>query len=232
MSAAEGRAAALHAGGIAATGNMQPALGARRLRAALRLLGDGGTPADPLRGRILVSLAHAEAEQGHVEQGWRLLAEAETLLPPEQRGVLFGQRALIMRRTGQHDGSLPYFDAAIATLRGSGEQADLARALLNRGILHLDLGRLRLARADLRECMRTAAGLGFTRVLPMARHALAYVDFLAGDIPGALQVYAAVAADYAVVKPGMLPVLAVDRARALLAAGLYREADRELAFAL
>ena len=66
----------------------------------------------------------------------------------------------------------------------------------------------------------------------MARHALAYVDFLAGDIPGALQVYAAVAADYAVVKPGMLPVLAVDRARALLAAGLYREADRELAFAL
>jgi tetratricopeptide (TPR) repeat protein len=220
---------------------MQPALGARRLRAALQLLGDRTAPnpqpnpqpdPQPLRGRILVSLAHAEAEQGHIDLGWQLLAEAEPLLPPEQRGVLFGQRALIMRRTGRHDSSLPHFDAAVAALRGSAERADLARALLNRGVLHLDMGRLRLARADLQECIDAAAGHGFTRVLPMARHAMAYVDFLAGDIPAALHAYAAVAAEYTRVKPGVLPVLAVDRARALLAAGLYREADRELAFAL
>jgi CHAT domain-containing protein len=66
-------------------------------------------------------------------------------------------------------------------------------------------------------------------MLPMAKHNLAYIDYLGGDIPAALRGYREVAREYAASRAGMLPVLAVDRARALTAAGLFREADRELA---
>jgi tetratricopeptide (TPR) repeat protein len=229
------RAAKLHAQGVAATGGMDPALGARRLREALAHLGDveGPDPAlRPLRGRILVSLAYAEAEQGNVDLGWQLLAEAEPLLPAEQHGVLHGQRAQMLRRTGRHELALAQHDAAIAALRRVPEPAELARALLNRAVLHIDAARPGRARTDLRECIDIAARHEFGRILPMARHNLAYLDYLAGDLPAALGAYHALAEEYARSRPSLLPVLAIDRARALLAAGLFTEADRQLAAAL
>ena len=227
------RAEVLHAEGLAACRNMHPAAGTQLLQAALRQLGDTpaqtSTPAAQLRGRILVSLAYAEGELGRAEHGLHLLAEAESLLPPERRGLLLYQRGLLLMRNGQDRAALEQYDAAIAVLREQSDPEDLARALLNRGNVHLNSARVGLARADFLRCITIASRCGFTRILPMARHNLAYIHYLSGDIPAALRGYREVAREYATSRPGMLPVLAVDRSRALMAAGLFREADRELA---
>src|SRR5262249_6306390 len=153
------------------------------------------------RGRILVSLAYAEAEQGNITEGWRLLDEAEALVPPRERGVLFSQRALLFIRTGQDRAAGEQYDRALAVLREASEPQDLARALLNRGNLHLSRGEVGLARADLRRCAEVSARNGLGRILPVATHSLGYLDYLIGDIPAALRTYRAVASRYADVKP-------------------------------
>lgn len=114
------RASRLHGAGIAANSDMHPALGARRLRAALRILGDAARDDEPrraLRGRVLVSLALAESEQGHIEAGLRLLAVAEDLLPADRRAVLHGQRGMLLRRTGRDDLALIEYARALDLLR-------------------------------------------------------------------------------------------------------------------
>ncbi|MDQ1654662.1 MAG: hypothetical protein QOI35_3862, partial [Cryptosporangiaceae bacterium] len=234
-----GAARALHAEGVTATAQNRPRAAARLLRGAL-----GALPGDPpdgldlagdaaeLRGRILVSLAHAEAEQGHVVEGLALLGEAEPLLPPARRGVLRGQRGLLLLRTGQAPDALREFDGAVALLRGGAEPRELARILLNRSVVHLLAGRIAAARTDLRRCAALAVRDGDARIAAKASHNLGYLAFLAGDLPGALRAFDTVAAAYAVHAPAVLPVLALDKARALLAAGLYRYADAELAAAL
>jgi len=227
------RAATLYARGRRAATDMRPVQGARLLRAALRCL--EAAAAEPataaLRARILIGLAYAEAEQGHVELGWQLLDEAEPLLAGRQRALVWSQRGLLHMRTGEDEAAIAQYDRALSGLREQTEPAELARALLNRGTLHLTRGELGLARADLRRCAELAAKLGLERILPIATHNLGYLDYLAGDIPAALRTYRMVAPEYATVKPGMLPVLALDRARALTAAGLYAAADAELAAA-
>jgi tetratricopeptide (TPR) repeat protein len=231
VTAAVARASALHAEGQAAMNIMRPLAGARLLRSALTALGD--PPADQeLRGRVLVSLAHAEVEMGHVDLGWRLLAEAQRMLPPHARGLLHSQRALLHKGTGRDEAAIVEYGLALAVLREETDARDFARAYLNRGNLQLMRGRLGEARADLRRCAEVSERHGLDRILPMAQHSLGYVAYLAGDLPNALQVYREVAARYAVVKPGLLPVIAVDRAKALTAAGLLAEADEQLGYAL
>ena len=216
---------------------MRPVRATGLLRAALRQLtvppgAEPDTATAELRGRILLSLAYTESEQGHLELGWRLLDEAEPLLPEQFKPLVSSQRGLLCMRTGQDDVAIAQYDLALAGLHEQTEPADVARALLNRGTLQLGRGRLRLARSDLRRCAEISARLGLSRILPIAIHNLGYLDYLAGDIPGALRTYRSVAEQYATVKPGMLPVLALDRARALIAAGLFAAADEELAFAV
>jgi hypothetical protein len=231
------RAAALYAEGHAAAADMRPVRGARLLRAALRVLTEPAgvehdTATAELHGRILLTLAYAEAEQGHVELGWRLMDEAEPLLPARYKGLAFSQRALLCMRTGRDDAAIAQYDLALAHLREETDPRLFARALLNRGSLQLTRGRLRQARTDSRRCAEISARHGLSTILPVAIHNLGYIDYLAGDLPTALRTYREVAGQYAVVKTGMLPVLAVDRARALIAAGLFAEADEELAFAV
>ncbi len=228
-------ARALHADGVTATAHGRPAVATRRLRAALRLLPAARAcegPTGELRGRVLVSLAHAEAEQGRVGAGLELLAEAEPLLPADRLGVLFGQRGLLFLRTGRREEAMRDLDAAVARLTASAEPAELARALLNRAVLHIADGDARAARVDLRRCAQLADAHGLARIGAKAVHNLGFLDYLAGDLPAALRAFDAAARQYAALAPAFLPVLAVDRARALLAAGLFHEADRELAAAL
>lgn len=231
------RAAELHAAGVAATNDMRPALGARRHRAALRALDGappGGDPAEDaeLRARILVSLAYAVSELGRVAEGLGHLAEAERLLPPRQRGTLHGQRAVMLRRTGRDDEALAEYGRALRVLDERREPRDLARVLLNRAVLHLHAPRPAAARADLGRAAQVAQRHGFGLIAAKARHNLALLDLAAGDLPRALGAFAALSVEYARSAPGVLPLLSLDRARVLLAAGLFREADDDLATAL
>jgi tetratricopeptide (TPR) repeat protein len=231
-------AAACHADGVTATNEMRPAAGEKRFRAALRLLDRGPVPdaeqddAARLRARVLVSLAYAVAEQGDTDAGLRHLDAAERLIPPWQRGTIHGQRAILLRRIGRHDEALSQYDAALAVLDGDAEPTVVAKMFLNRGVLHLRAIRPRPARADLLRAAAVAHRYGLSLIAAKARHNLALLDLLAGALPAVLGTFTELAEEYAQQAPGILPVLALDRARALVAGGLYREADEELASAV
>ncbi len=210
-------------------------LGARQLRRALRVLENAavvGAESSRLHGRILISLALAEAEQGRTDLGFTLLDEAATLLPAGEHGVLLQQAGLMLLRLGRVENALPLLDAAIPLLERSGEMAVLVPTLLNRALVHIDSGRVTPARDDLRRCARLARRHDLPLIAVKAGHNGGLCDLLTGDIPAALAAFAAAGRGYAQLSPGFLPILAVNRAKALLAAGLGHDAARDLDEAL
>jgi tetratricopeptide (TPR) repeat protein len=220
---------------VAETAAGRPAAGARRLRSALRLLDrEGDDPeAVALTGAVLVSLAHAEAEQGRGRHGLELLDRAEELLPG-RRGLVLQQRGLLLLRMGRTDEALPLLNRAVPLLAAGGatDELVLIRTLLNRGNLHAYAGRIGPARDDLVRCRAMALAAGRPLLAAKAQHNLGSCDLLSGNVPAALQAYGSAADEYARVGEGFLAALWVDRARALLAAGLARAAGRDLDAAL
>ena len=240
LARAERRAREARERGLRAGNAGLPVVGARYMRAGLRYLGwtEGGKQPDasqvhevhrPLAARLLMTLAAWESEQGRPEYGLRLLDHAEGLAAPEDRGFLFLQRGLLFMRTWREDDALEALDQAVALLEGiPAETEKLAAALLNRSFTHLNVGDVRRARPDLTWCQRVAADGGHDVITAKALHNLGYCELLAGDIPASLQLFKAAAGAYQLSAPGYLPVLAMDKARALLAAGLASDAAREL----
>ena len=227
------RATALHAAGVEANAQMRPLVALRHLGRALAVLDGQSTPeAERLRGRVLVTAALAESERGEVATGLALLERAEPLLPRAERGTLHGQRGILLRRTGHDDLALEAYDRALQLLDPTTQPEEVARVHLNRAVLHMAGAHPAAARADLGACLDLAHDHGLNRLAAKARHNLGILDHLAGDLPAALGTFREVAEAYEVEAPGMLPVLALDRARVLLSAGLVTEADRTLAAAV
>ncbi|GAA3150866.1 CHAT domain-containing protein [Nonomuraea salmonea] len=227
----------LHKLSVEATDNGRPAQAGRRLRRALALLGhadgdraDRAEPAEPdgLLARLLTSLAHAEAEQGHTGLGMELLDAARRRAPPHELAIVHAQRGLLHLRLGAGAEALAELDVAAPLLAAAGERVELSRVLLNRSVIHLMAGRVRQARDDARRSAQLAHAAGHRVLAAKALHNDGYCDLLLGDVPAALRVFARVEGLYQDVNPGFLPVLAVDRARALLAVGLTDEAGRTL----
>jgi tetratricopeptide (TPR) repeat protein len=104
--------------------------------------------------------------------------------------------------------------------------------LLNRGVIYLNTGDVRLAGRDLRRAGDIAVAAGIEVIAAKATNNLGYCDLLNGDIPSALHLFDMAAAMYQRSAPGMRPVLETDRARALLAAGLAADAAVELESAI
>jgi len=237
------RAWEAHRRGVQAGAGGRPVLGARHLRSGLLLLGwqessghgvvQGAVQQahGPVAARLLISLAHLEAEQGHTEYGLHLLDLAEELTAAADRGILLSQRGLLLMRTWRIGEALRFFDAAVSLLDGYADVRVLARVLLNRGVLHLNVGGVRRARADFAWCQRIAAAGQHDSLAAKAAHNLGCCDLLAGDIPAALKVFAAAEDGFrltASASSQWLPVLATDKARALLAVGLSSDAIAEL----
>lgn len=217
----------LHQRGLEALNRGRPLLGARALRAGLRLV----PPDDPAMAvRLLNSLAAAEAALGNTERGFALLDEAEASATPDTRGLLLQQRGLLLVLVGRMDDALTCLDQAIPLLRK--ERTVLARTLLNRAMLHQIAGRVTPALADLDRCERLGRELDLPRLVAKAIHGRGSCELLAGNIPAALRDFDSARAVYEEYADGMLAVVAVERARALLAAGLHRDAATELDFAL
>jgi hypothetical protein len=219
----------------------RPAAAVRHALAGLEQLGWTGGPDQqdgarqvaeahlPLAARLLGIAGQQEAELGRTGYGLRLLDRAESLAPADDRGVLLLQRGMIYLRTGREQDAVRVLGEAVEQLAGRrDETANLARALLNRSFACLTLVRVSQARADLDWCRRVADEAGHDLIAAKARHNLGYCDLLAGDIPAALQLFDAAAAAYRLSAPGFLLVLAIDKASALLAAGLASDAAREL----
>jgi tetratricopeptide (TPR) repeat protein len=240
LARAEARAWEAREHGLREGNGGHPAVAARYLRAGLRQLGwteDGSQPDEQqvleahraLASRLLIILAGMESQQGRTEYGLRLLDRAERLVPADLRGILLTQRGSLFVRTWRVDDALKALDEAVALLEGNpAETYNLASALLNRCFAHLNAGDVRRARPDAIWCHRVAADGGHHMIAAKALHDLGYCDLLAGDIPAALRLFTAAASGYQVSAPGFLPVLAMDKARALLAAGLAGDAAGEL----
>jgi tetratricopeptide (TPR) repeat protein len=227
--------------GLRAGGSGRPALGARHLRAGLGLLGwDEGQPgAQQVReadrafaARLLISLAHLEAEQGRTEYGLALLDRAEDMTAANDRGILLSQRALLLLRTWRISEALGFFDEAVPLLEGRADKVWLARLLLNRGVLYLNTGAVPRARTDFAWCQRLAAELGHSLIAAKAAHNLGCCDLLTGDIPAALRLFNVAADGFQGCAPDWLPVVAADKAQALLAVGLADDAISELGRAI
>src|SRR6185437_1090318 len=234
--AAQAAEAALdrHRRGLAAGAAGRPAAAAEHFRVGLRLL----EPAPPagsaaLTARLLTSLAHAEAELGRVERGLELLDRAESLADAQDhRAIVVSQRGLLLWRAGRYQAALPCFDEAIPLLADHPDRLVLARVLLNRGGLHLGTARVAAARADLARSESIARLAGDEMLAAKAVHNLGYCDLLLGNIPAALDAFGRVEATCRERAPGNVPVVQIDRARALLTAGLADEAAAELESAI
>ncbi|MEV4318934.1 CHAT domain-containing protein [Actinocrispum sp. NPDC049592] len=218
----------LHQRGLDALNRGRPLVGARALRAGLALVSPLDDPA--MTVRLLNSLAAAEAALGNTARGFELLDQADALATPDTAGVLLQQRGLLLVLVGRMDDALACMDQAIPLLRR--ERTVLARTLLNRAMLHQIAGRVTPALADLDRCERLGRELSQPRLVAKAIHGRGSCELLAGNIPAALRDFDSARVVYETYADGMLAVVAVERARALLAAGLHRDAATELDFAL
>ena len=226
-----------------ARGELQTAL--RHLRRALRLLGvhvgrppdgssAGGPPPLPLAhpqaglaASILISLAHAEAESGRTKLGYSLLMRADDLVSPDERGMLYGQRGLLLLRVGRAQASLAEFDNAIAMIDPAREPVELARALLNRSVAHLETGAFGRARSDLERCGELARAADRPLLAVKVLQNIGCCDLAVGDLPTALRTIGQAVED-ATPWPSWQPVARVDLAKAMLSAGLAADAATEL----
>ena len=227
-------AARLHHLAVEAAAAARPAHAVRLLRQALRIL-----PADGesvvLRIKVLVTLALAAGETASAVDGLTHLDQAERLTRLVPRGspriallgLIHQQHAIIALRAGRTAAALRLLDVAIPLLELPGaDPAVLTRAVLNRGLAHLSTGDPAAAGTDLRRCGELAREHDLPLVAAKAEHNLGDLAHLVGDIPAALRHYELAEVGYRTLAPGMIARLRLDRARAMLAAGLSEEAAR------
>ncbi|MFD4670014.1 CHAT domain-containing protein [Lentzea sp. NPDC058450] len=231
MRTVEEKARELHDRGRAAVTAGRSAAGIRHFTAALRLLGRPGTgerDRQAIVARILISAAAAEVHLGRRETGFRLLDDAEPLVAQEDRVTLLSQRGLLCILTGRLDEALTYLDEAVPLYRRPQDDYHLAADLLNRAMLHSLAGKARLGRADLVRCEEIARAANLPVVVAKAQLNRGYCEMLMGDVPAALRTFDLARPVFEEHAPDVLPVLAIDRARTLMQAGLAGEAATEL----
>ena len=174
-----------------------------------------------LRSRILVTMADAQVELGRTAEADELLdaalQQSATALPMVQ-----ASRGVLLARTGRLLEARQQLDDAVAGLSRSGRpSANLVRALLWRGLLHLSEARLDAAQADCEVVVELGRSTGMDPAVAVATHNLGLVRWVSGDLPGALHEMALADEVAHEVRAG---IRALDRARVLLAAGLLLEA--------
>ncbi|HWJ85528.1 MAG TPA: CHAT domain-containing protein, partial [Cellulomonas sp.] len=183
-----------------------------------------------VRARALTELAKSEAERGArartaVDRLDEMVESGAGEVWPGLLPTIAGTRGLAALRAGRHDEALQLLTAVIEAADVA-EPVDVCRALLNRGVLHIERRELAAARADLGECARRSRQEGFARLLFKAEHNLGYVHFYAGHLPEALAQMEAAARSL----PGPpRPTALRDRSDVLLEAGLVGVADATLA---
>ena len=220
------------------------ALRARAL--ARRCTGDLGGAIDDLRrsvavaeatgvqrrvGEARMSLVVALADAGRTGESLDEADRARPLLHGADTSRLLAQRALVLQRIGRYGEALDGYRKALPGLRRHGDVLWEARLLANRGPLRAYLGDHRGAVADLRRCEELAQAHDLRNQVARARQNLGFVMTLAGDVPAALELLDD-AAEAAAAAGFDTSSVHLDRAEALLTAGLGAEAADEAAAAL
>ncbi|PWK90271.1 CHAT domain-containing protein [Lentzea atacamensis] len=215
------RADALHDLSIAHVELGRLDVAARFARRGLRLTGEA---------RFHLTLAWIDLDRGRRKQSLQHL----DLATPHLRGRELARarclRGLHLCHSAEPRLAIAELTAVIRELRRYGDQRWLANALVGRGIARCNATQLAKADADFTSAQTLLHAIGEPGRAAMCLHNRGFVAMLAGDLPLALRRYEDAA------KAGLdstsRPEALVDRAEALLAAGLTAEARRVLAPAL
>ncbi|MGX7824783.1 CHAT domain-containing protein [Actinokineospora sp. 24-640] len=217
------------------------------LRAALSALDavdhTGDAELTAMRVQVLVSLAYSDSEGAGRGLGaldaaaelLKLIPEGPRLL--ELRGLVAQQRGFLLIRAGRGGEGMRLLDSAVRDLEtglsmGVGDPDVLAGLHVNRSLVFIERADTAGAVAELRRSVDLAERYDLNPVGIKARHNIGYIAYMTGDLPTALRDFERVAQECLVRAPSLLPVVRLDQARALLAAGLPQEAARHLADAL
>ncbi|MCG8925580.1 CHAT domain-containing protein [Lentzea sp. CC55] len=194
---------------------------ARFARRGLRLTGEA---------RFHLALAWIDLDRGRRRQSLRHL----DLATPHLRGGELARarclRGLHLCQTAEPRLAVAELTAVVRELRRYGDERWLANALIGRGIARCNATQLARAEADFAAAQTVLLAIGEQGRAAMCLHNRGFVAMLAGDLPLALRRYEEAAK--AGLDSASRPEALVDRAEALLAAGLTAEARRVLAPAL
>src|SRR5918998_4084584 len=176
--------------------------------------------------RILLSVAFTQHELGESAAADRSFTDAERLADgqPLFRMLVYAQRGGMFLREGRLTEALDQLDRAAALLDVAAPM-DQCKVLLNRGEVHGLLGNIAQAKDDSARSLELAQRHGFDRLAFFGTHNLGQFELLSGDLPRALALMPTPRDAKSDFERG---VVGVDRARALLSAGLLEEADRSL----
>jgi len=174
-----------------------------------------------LEAECRVTLASVLAFAGESERALATLDEASP--GPRVAIMVASQRAGILTLLGRYEDALACYDPVVRGLRRSGDRLLEARALTNRGLLHVYTGRFHLADVDLERAERLAADCGHLTEAAGYCHNRGWAATRRGDLPEALALFERAERRYN--EAGVpLGARAIDQAEALLAAGLVSDA--------
>ena len=183
---------------------------------------------DEAAARILLSLALPTSQQERVKAGLAVLADADAIAArvrlPGVTALICCQRGLLLLRTGRRRRRWPSWTPPSSSSHAA--PAEQFKIMMNRGDSHHLLGNVRAARHDFAAALDIARDGKMTEFEFGATHNLGFMAYLEGDLPKALSLMptpAQATSDYA------RGVVGLDRAKVLLAAGLFAEADETCA---
>jgi len=214
-------AVALRAMGLAAKEQGRLSAAIRSLRRAVRLAERGGHRRRAAEARM--SLVVLLADAGRTTDALALAEQAAAGLDGGDRGRLLAQRGLVHARAGEAEAALECFRRALPALRRAGDALWEARVLLNRGILHVYRAAYREAETDLSRCRVRASQAGLDAMAAKATHNLGFTALRRGDVPRSLALIDEAHEQTTALGIDELSTV-VDRAEALLVAGLADEA--------
>jgi tetratricopeptide (TPR) repeat protein len=174
-------------------------------------------------GEARMSLVVALADAGRTTDALEEAERARPLLKGADLSRLLAQRALVLQRIGRYEEALACYRQALPGLRRDGDSLWEARLLGNRGPLRAYLGDHRGALRDLQRCAVVAEENELWNQLARARQNLGFAMSLVGDVPTALELLDE-AAEVGQQRGFDDSSLVLDRAEALLTAGLGAEA--------
>ncbi|ANZ37422.1 hypothetical protein BBK82_16535 [Lentzea guizhouensis] len=180
--------------------------------------------------RFLLTLAWVDLDRGRRAQSLEHLDRATPGLKGNELARARCIRGLHLCQANDPRPAMAELTAVIRDLRRYDDQRWLANALVGRGIARCHALRLKDAEADFTAAEQALQRIGETGRMAMCLHNKGFVAMLAGDLPLALTRYEAAAR--AGLDSTSRPEALVDRAEALLAAGLDEEARRVVEAAL
>jgi tetratricopeptide (TPR) repeat protein len=200
-------------------------LAVRTLRRAISVADRAGVPYRAAEARM--SLVVLIADRGNTDGALAEAALADRVLTGLDRARLRVNLALVLHRMGRSAEALEALDASQPVLAAHGDARWESLALNLRAVIHVYRGAGQPAQADLLRAARLTEDAGYLLLNALVLHNRGFAAYRAGDLPSALYWIDAATQRFVEHDKPIVPLL-IDRAEALLTAGLSAEAHTTL----